>query len=54
MSDDSSLFNIDVRDVVQHMKDKSYHSLGEAFESFFHTYFDLDEVTGDVVFTVCD
>lgn len=34
-----SHFDIDVRDVLQHQRDKSYGTLGEAFESLFHTYF---------------
>ena len=36
----SSPFDIDVRDVVQRMKDKSYGSLGEAFEDYFYEFID--------------
>jgi hypothetical protein len=35
MMSGDGVFLIDVRDVVQRMRDKSYHSIGEAFEDIF-------------------
>lgn len=39
-------FDMDVRYVLQHQKDKSYGSIGEAFESLFYTNYAIfrDEV----------
>lgn len=44
MPDFEDVYRIDVRDVVDHMKDKCYHNLGEAFESFFYMFYEIDEV----------
>ena len=49
-SDDG--FGIDVRDVVERMKDKHYGSIGEAFDDLFHDCYEVDfSVPGGVVRT---
>ena len=48
MSDVERLYSIDVREVVEHMRDKCYHDLGEAFESLFYMFFEINDA-GEVI-----
>lgn len=43
MPDQEYVYLVDVREVVDHMRDKCYHDLGEAFESIFHMFYEIDE-----------
>lgn len=48
---DESVFLIDVRDVLRRMHEKSYFTLGEAFEDLFHDAFQLNEAETEVQYT---